>query len=86
MKKSTKATNASTDAKEAEMANLLSRAEGRPQDDEINAASDSHIDSEVLAYQDALVLKGLDEMSRGRLLDHAEVWKRLRKKMESSKT
>ena len=82
MKRSTKANRTSTDVKEVGMANLLSAAEGRSQDDEINAASDRDI--EVLAYRDELVRKGLDAMKEGRLLDHAEVLKRLRKKMEKA--
>lgn len=44
---------------------------------------DSGIESaDLVAYQDALTRKGLEDMRSGRLLSHAAVLKRIRKKSE----
>ena len=44
------------------------------------AADDRISDVELHSYQDALVRKGLEEMRSGRLVNHDEVVKRIRRK------
>jgi predicted transcriptional regulator len=55
----------------------LAAAQDRPRSYLINEAIANYI--ELHAYQDALVREGLEEMRKGRVVNHAEVVKRLKK-------
>jgi predicted transcriptional regulator len=55
----------------------LAAAQDRPRSYLINEAIANYI--ELRAYQDALVRKGLEEMRKGRVVNHEEVVKRLKK-------
>jgi predicted transcriptional regulator len=55
----------------------LAAAQDRPRSYLINEAITNYI--ELHAYQDALVRKGMDDMKKGRVVNHTEVVKRLRK-------
>jgi predicted transcriptional regulator len=65
------------DAEKIDTLDSLAAAQDRPRSYLINEAITNYI--ELHAYQDALVQKGLEEMRKGRVINHAEVLKRLRK-------
>ncbi|MFI5097240.1 MAG: CopG family ribbon-helix-helix protein [Candidatus Acidiferrales bacterium] len=55
----------------------LAAAQDRPRSYLINEAIANYI--ELHAYQDALIREGLEEMRKGRVVNHEEVVKRLKK-------
>ncbi|HKM86672.1 MAG TPA: ribbon-helix-helix domain-containing protein [Terriglobales bacterium] len=65
------------DAEKIDTLDSLAAAQDRPRSYLINEAITNYI--ELHAYQDALVQKGLEEMRKGRVINDAEVLKRLRK-------
>jgi predicted transcriptional regulator len=65
------------DAEKIDALDSLAAAQDRPRSYLINEAITNYI--ELHAYQDALVLKGLEEMQKGRVVSHEEVAKRLRR-------
>ena len=56
----------------------LAAAQDRPRSYLINQAISNYV--ELHAYQDALVRKGIEEMRKGRVVNHDEIVKRLRKR------
>ncbi|MGB8012608.1 MAG: ribbon-helix-helix protein, CopG family [Terriglobales bacterium] len=61
----------------------LAAAQDRSRSYLINEAISNYI--ELHAYQDALVRKGLEEMRKGRVVNHAEVVNRLKKTGRASR-
>ncbi len=66
-----------SDVQKIDALDALAAAQDRPRSYLINEAISNYI--ELHAYQDALVLKGLDEMRSGKLVKHEEVVARLKK-------
>jgi len=64
-------------AEKIDALDALAAAQDRPRSYLINEAITNYI--ELHAYQDALVRKGLEEMRKGRVVNHEEVVKRLKK-------
>lgn len=60
----------------------LAAAQDRPRSYLINEAITNYI--ELHAYHDALVLKGLEEMRKGRVVNHRDVVKRLKRSGRAS--
>ncbi len=71
------------DAEKIDTLDSLAAAQDRPRSYLINEAITNYI--ELHAYQDALVLKGLEEMRRGRVVSHDEVAKRLKRTGRASR-
>jgi len=65
------------DAQKIDALDSLAAAQDRPRSYLINEAITNYIQLHV--YQDALVRKGLDDMSRGRVVSHEQVVKRLKR-------
>ena len=65
------------DADKIDALDSLASAQDRPRSYLINEAITNYI--ELHAYQDALVRNGLEEMRKGRVVNHAEVVKRLKR-------
>jgi predicted transcriptional regulator len=61
----------------------LAAAQDRPRSYLINEAINNYL--ELHAYQDALVLEGLEEMRKGRVVGHEEVVKRLKQSGRASR-
>lgn len=57
----------------------LAAAQDRPRSYLINEAISNYL--ELHAYQDALVAQGMEEMRKGRLVNHGEVVKQLKKRI-----
>jgi len=64
-------------AEKIDALDALAAAQDRPRSYLINEAITNYI--ELHAYQDALVRKGLEEMRKGRVVNHEEVVNRLKK-------
>jgi predicted transcriptional regulator len=60
-----------------DMLDALAAAQDRSRSYLINEAITNYID--LHAYQDALVRKGLEEMQNGRVVNHEEIVKRLKR-------
>jgi len=65
------------DAQKIDALDSLAAARDRPRSYLINEAITNYIQLHV--YQDALVRKGLEDMSRGRVVSHEQVVKRLKR-------
>ena len=65
------------DAQKIDALDSLAAAQDRPRSYLINEAITNYIQLHV--YQDALVRKGLEDMSRGRVVSHEQVVKRLKR-------
>jgi len=65
------------DAEKIDALDSLAAAQDRPRSYLINEAIANYI--ELHAYQDALVRKGLEEMRKGRVVNHGEVVRRLKR-------
>jgi len=65
------------DAEKIEALDSLAEAKDRPRSYLINEAIANYV--ELHSYQDALVRKGLEDMRKGRTVNHAEVVNRLQR-------
>jgi predicted transcriptional regulator len=65
------------DAGKIDALDVLAAAQDRPRSYLINEAITNYID--LHAYQDALVLKGLDDVRKGRVVSHEEVVRRIKR-------
>ena len=66
------------DSDKIEALDSLAAAQDRPRSYLINEAITNYI--ELHAYQDALVRRGMKELQEGRVVSHADVVKRVKKK------
>jgi predicted transcriptional regulator len=79
MSRTEKTVSFRTEADKVDALDSLAAAQDRPRSYLINEAIDNYI--ELHAYQDALVLKGLDEMRKGRVVTHQDITKRMKRRM-----